>query len=287
MNKISPKIRSEFQEYLVSYSVVREIDMLFRNHNIEAREVSANSLPGGVRRGQIAQYYAGIDWDNPKSVKKILKVYGDILEMIEGRLSDDFFKAYNNSQFVTLKKQYDNIIRWLDADGFSYEGGKITPRSGAVVELEHEATDILDPHQFTEYVNRIKGSIEDDPALAIGSTKELVEAVLKAVLANTDGVAFDKDDDVPKLLKKAQKALKLSPDDIDNAAKGADIIKVLLSNLGSVVIKLAELRNLYGTGHGSEKKRTGMEPRHAKLAVGAGIALSSFLLDTFKNRSDK
>lgn len=282
MNTISPKIRNEFQEYLVSYSVLRQIQTLFNNHDIDAKELPAESLPSGERRALIAKYYASIDWENPKSFNKVLRVYEDILELINDRIDRD--SMYPDESF---EKLHSRLVRWLQNDGFVYDGGKITFQNAAIIELEHDAVDLLDAHQFTEYVNRIKASIEDDPALAIGSTKELVEAVLKTVLDKLDGVDFDKDDDVPRLLKKAQKALKLAPDDIDNAAKGAEIIKILLSNLGSVVIKLAELRNLYGTGHGAEKRRKGMEPRHAKLAVGAGITLSSFLLDTFKSISTK
>ena len=189
------------------------------------------------------------------------------------------------SESQALQQRYAKLTRWLQNDGFNYDGVKISYQSATVIEFEHEAVDLLDAHQFTEYVERIKVSIEDDPALAIGSTKELVEAVLKTILKKI-GIDFGKDD-VPKLLKRVQQALKLTPDDIDDAARGAEIIKILLSNLGSVVIKLTELRNLYGTGHGAEKKRSGMEPRHAKLAVGAGITLCSFLLDTLKNRSTK
>jgi hypothetical protein len=47
---------------------------------------------------------------------------------------------------------------------------------------------------------------------------------------------------------------------------------------------LAELRNLYGTGHGKEGSTKGLAARHAKLAVGAAITLADFLFDTHENR---
>lgn len=49
-----------------------------------------------------------------------------------------------------------------------------------------------------------------------------------------------------------------------------------------MVVKVAELRNLYGTGHGKDKKRTGLNERHARLTVGAGVTLLTFLLETFE-----
>jgi hypothetical protein len=45
---------------------------------------------------------------------------------------------------------------------------------------------------------------------------------------------------------------------------------------------LAELRGLYGTGHGKDGKTQGVKPRHAKLAVGAAATLTTFLFETHK-----
>ena len=63
---------------------------------------------------------------------------------------------------------------------------------------------------------------------------------------------------------------------------GSDIIKRLLSNLGTIGNGLAELRGLYGTGHGKHGKTSGLSARHAKLAVGAATPLATFLFDTHK-----
>jgi hypothetical protein len=52
-----------------------------------------------------------------------------------------------------------------------------------------------------------------------------------------------------------------------------------LSNLGTIGNGLAELRGLYGTGHG---KTAELSARHAKLAVGAAATLATFLFETHK-----
>ena len=74
--------------------------------------------------------------------------------------------------------------------------------------------------------------------------------------------------------------MKLVPEGIPNAARGADVIKRLLSNLSTVGHGLAELRGLYGTGHGQHGATAGLAPRHAKLAVGAASTLAMFLFET-------
>ena len=111
----------------------------------------------------------------------------------------------------------------------------------------------------------------------------MLESVLKTILSGL-AIEFEKDKDIPQLLKKVQKAISLAPEDIDKSKKGVETIRRILSNLGSVVIGIAELRNLYGTGHGSTSKTKGLNDRHARLVVGAGATLCSFLLETYEAR---
>jgi hypothetical protein len=81
-------------------------------------------------------------------------------------------------------------------------------------------------------------------------------------------------------LQAALKELKLVPEGIPEKARGADVIKRLLSNLGTIGNGLAELRGLYGTGHGQHGATTGLEPRHARLAVGSAATLCTFMFET-------
>jgi hypothetical protein len=62
-------------------------------------------------------------------------------------------------------------------------------------------------------------------------------------------------------------------------------MKALLGNLLQVASRMAELRNPYGSGHGKSASFKGLEPRHAKLAVGASITLVTFFWETYEKRS--
>lgn len=134
------------------------------------------------------------------------------------------------------------------------------------------------------YINRINSSIEEDPSLAIGSTKELIEATLKTVLNGCSFEFDDRNDNIPKLLKKVQNVLELAPENVDESKRGADIIKRVLNNLGSIAVGIAELRNFYGSGHGRGQAIQGITSRHARLVVSSGTALCSFLLETYEHR---
>lgn len=151
------------------------------------------------------------------------------------------------------------------------------------VNLDHlkEAANILDAKHMTEQIRRIEESIENDPALAIGTAKELIETCCKTILA-ARGKPVIGTPDIPALTKQTLKELKLIPDDIPDATRGHDVVKRLLQNLGTIGNNLAELRGLYGTGHGRHGKVKGLGARHTKLAVGAASTLVIFLTDTHK-----
>jgi len=139
----------------------------------------------------------------------------------------------------------------------------------------------FDATHLKDQIQRIEKSIDADPSLAIGTAKELVETCCKTILRER-GQPVNGEMDLPKLTKATLKELKLLPDDIPKQAKGSATVKRLLSNLATISQGLAEIRNLYGTGHGKAGKTKSLAPRHAKLAVGAATTLATFLFDTHK-----
>lgn len=144
-----------------------------------------------------------------------------------------------------------------------------------------EHAKVLNAGHLAEQIRRLEDSVESDPALAIGTAKELVETCCKTILAER-GKPVIGSPDMPTLTKTTLKELKLVPESVPEAARGADVIKKLLSNLGTIGNGLAELRGLYGTGHGKHGSASGLSARHAKLAVGAAAALAVFLFETHK-----
>ncbi len=137
----------------------------------------------------------------------------------------------------------------------------------------------LNANHLAEQIRRLETSVESDPSLAIGTAKELIETCCKTILAER-GKPVVGTPDISTLTKQTLKELKLVPEGIPDAARGADVIKRLLSNLGTIGNGLAELRGLYGTGHGKHGSATGLSARHAKLAVGAAATLVVFLFET-------
>jgi hypothetical protein len=135
-----------------------------------------------------------------------------------------------------------------------------------------------------EQLGRIQRAIIDDPALAVGSSKELIESTAKVVLTER-GLPVDDKDDVPALVKQAQQALGLHRLSTASGPDGSDAVRRILGSASSLAIGVAELRNRgYGTGHGARGARVGLRARHAHLAVNAATTWCQLMLDTLADR---
>jgi hypothetical protein len=142
---------------------------------------------------------------------------------------------------------------------------------------------MLNAEYVTQQINLMESSIENSPHISIGLAKELIETCCKSIFEDRNEV-YDKGWDLPKLMKETTKLLKLTPDDIPNELKASSSIKQILGSLSSVVQGIGEIRNEYGSGHGKDGNFKGLQPRHAKLAVGASSTLAIYLLETHEIR---
>jgi hypothetical protein len=139
---------------------------------------------------------------------------------------------------------------------------------------------LRDPAVILEQLARIQRAMIDDPALAVGSAKELIESTAKAVLLARRR-PVDEKANLPALIKEAQQALGLHPSSATPGPDGNDAVRRILGGATSIALGLGELRNHdYGTGHGTAGAHVGLRPRHARLAVNAATTWCQLMLDT-------
>lgn len=264
---ISKKTRQELVEHMSANLVLRQITQAF-----DAADVAHDDQyvpPGpGQRRSLAQQFLHSLDFTKQSDARKFLKVCEDLLNASEQQ----------GSPFA------QEFPKWLRKDGFGYENGRVSS-SSHVIALDgvRAIAQEFDAAHMQEHVARMSAAVDSDPAQAIGSSKELIETCCKTILKER-GKPAEGGEDLLELVKAVRRELKLLPDDVPSASKGADTVKRLLSNLGTIAQGLAELRSLYGTGHGREGRTRGVQARHARLAVGVSAALAQFLFDTHKER---
>jgi len=197
------------------------------------------------------------------------------------------------SEALKLVELYNRHLR---ADGYEFRVVKHisgqpvfearllgTAGISALDQLRKSSPELLHEDYIDDLNSRIElifDSINSRPDQAIGDAKDLIESVAKTILDKRN-IDYRKRDGVQVLLKKVREELDLMPDAIEDSASGADVLRRLLGSLGTIAQSLAELRNLYGTGHGKALGAGGLESRHALLAAGSVATLTMFLLETY------
>ena len=186
---------------------------------------------------------------------------------------DEFFsyKTYSIEYARLYKKCREYMDRVLNIS---------TPLAANAAELQQKfSSDYL-----AKQIELMLKMQTENPTDAIGKAKELIESCCKTILDNK-GVKWDKNWDVGKLSSEALSLLSLTPKSIPDTDPVSENIKAVLGNLRGISTKLAEIRNPYGSGHGKSATFSGLETRHAKLAVGCSITFVPFLWDPYEGGS--
>lgn len=220
-----------------------------------------------------------MNFSNWTDARRVLTAYEHVLDELEHDVAhgEDPWKQH-------AAESLDSLLRCVRRDGFQWVDGRLVPTTKkAQLRDLHDAIAAVNAPELAQQLTRLRQAVDEDPGLAIGTAKEMLETTCKTILEE-EGVSFDVGSDLPELLKSTRKTLKLLPDDIPQPARGAATIKRLLSSLGQIGSGLAELRNLYGSGHGRSATAKGLSTRHARLAVGAVTTLVQFLFDTHRER---
>lgn len=143
----------------------------------------------------------------------------------------------------------------------------------------------LNSDTLYEDLRRLERIGDSEPAEAIALAKEIVESCCKLILDDRK-VTYSERAEIPDLLKLLRKEIKIMPDGIDDNVKGANEIRGILTSLGNIAHSLAPLRNAYGKGHGRGRDFKGLQPRHARLAIGAASTFVDFVLDRHLSQAE-
>lgn len=173
---ISRRVRIELRELSVRAGTLRTITDAFEGEGLAL--VIEPDDNDGARRGLFDAYDQGIDWSDRNQVASAIRVFEEILSWGAGNT-----RVMGEGFVPKLKRLLNNDGYVLDAtpdDQFL-----ISPKRPDMPVLRSEH--IGDTAALQEYLARMDGAIDDDPALAIGQAKSLIEATSKWVLERLGG----------------------------------------------------------------------------------------------------
>lgn len=124
---------------------------------------------------------------------------------------------------------------------------------------------------------------DGDPALAIGTAKDLLEAVAKFVLAELDWQVSPQAD-FGELWHLARERLELLPSQqIRQDAPGGPQARKIVQSAWTIAEQVNDLRALQGTGHGRILP-TGVTPEMARMVVREACSVADLVLTTLDRR---
>lgn len=128
-----------------------------------------------------------------------------------------------------------------------------------------------------EQIKGIERAVIENPSLAFDLAKTVVESACRTILSDRN-LAFDNDDDLPRLFKTVTTNLPMLPVAASSEAEARKSLAQTLNGLHMALQGVCELRNAYGfASHGSDGPRPGMESVQALLAAQAADAIVGFL----------
>lgn len=265
--------RNALRDYWAG-TTVGHIEDTFRSAGFEP-DGSFVPRSSGQRRGLVDQFYANIDWTNSATVNRFL---ADVAQPVLVSLQTQADRPGTSNEYATT--MLGRLVKLLELDGYSVKESRIRLiGSTALIDQAQRAGDV---GALTAMLPRLEDA-DDDPWLAIGTAKEIVEHIARVIISKSGSPDPPRDADLGELTRNALKALDLLPADVPDARKGSESIKRVLQGLVQIVQGTAELRNLYGTGHGRAALAR-VYGRHARLVVGAALAWSHFISETWDAR---
>lgn len=274
---VSQPTQQAFRETLVGF-VLREIRDFFDAACVPLGELPPSHDINGERRTLVEEYYAGVDWTSWADVKRVIAAYETILIELSTRSTDPL----RGQEW--MRTDFAKLLRLLRRDGFIWKNDRLIPEHGAKLLLPKvSGSEYFDDTTLNEHLRRIEDGILQDPGLAIGSAKELVETVSKMVLDHYGEPTEKSRENLPQLVGRALDCLDLKAEKITDGARAASASRRVLGSLAGIAGGMAEIRNSFGTGHG-RRTATGVPARYAHLMVGASATLCHFMMATYKDK---
>ncbi|MBK9005231.1 MAG: hypothetical protein IPM41_15690 [Sphingomonadales bacterium] len=196
--EISRRLRNLLMDHLAGASVLREIESEFEAADIPlGPPPEQTGLQQGQRRQLVQTYYNGLDFSAPADIRKFLNVLSVFMANLERQLGTASpWGSQTDDSYA--RQQFDKFQQQLGRDGFEYRGGTIVPVTAAARLADAKAiAEQFDAAHITDQIKRIEASIDADPALAIGTAKELVESCFKTILSERK-IEYGKED-LPQL----------------------------------------------------------------------------------------
>ncbi len=291
-NEISePTRRNLFDAIRVSglpwYGRLDDVEFLYRVFDLNSMPSTDSRHP--TMAGDISRHrFMNSDWDEDWVFSdRRLRLLNGPDETLLRFLCEMVHPVVRESE-DEVDKLVKTFNRYLAADGYQistvdymsgkrlFAAAKTLPGIDGGISAARKIADELSSGHLSAQITRMQANIEADPALAIGTSKEFVESICKAIL-DARGVPRTGREEFPQLASTVRDllGLKVNP-------KADVTVRSLLGALGTITNSIAELRGQLGTGHGGAPDSDRPPVAIARLAVGVATAFGVFVWEAHR-----
>jgi hypothetical protein len=194
-------------------------------------------------------------------------------ELVEGILSEYRVAGYFKSDADAATREDVRVLRaaFARVDWELTPDGELRPAGVSSVVAAQGRPAIEDQ------LSRLRRAT-DDPALLLGTAKEMLESTAKYVL-DAFAVPYTPTTGFDQLWFHARDRLSMHPKDIDASTPGGPEIREILQSSWSIARMTNEIRNIDGTGHGRTLPAQ-MSPELALLVVREACSVAQMVLSS-------
>ena len=178
------------------------------------------------------------------------------------------------------EKDRERVRKILSRSGLSYhQDGKIV--GGTARAPTRGLKEILEERDLQGVeveVRRALDTVESDPPSGLTAACSLIESLCKSYIT-AEALPMPNKQTIKPLWKVVSERLELAPGRLVQQD-----LRRILSGLHSVIDGLGSLRTHAGSAHGQGPGFSGVEARHARLAIHAAHSLAVFVLETWDEK---
>lgn len=261
---ISTRTLNTFQDYIVANLSEREIERLFEDNGFRKTPFVVCKDKTALFKSYLTSFVVFSQNEKEQltvfeeGIAKILKA-NNIVAYMDGHLGEKYKKE---------------ILEALKKDGYELVNDKLTKVDTPIDTIEVSPKTIL----LKNYAN-LKESDESSPEKKIGLAKDLLESLYKT-LCDEANIQYEKGEYFDSLAKKALDNFELISVECSEKEKSSEYIKQIIK---TVSLKINEIRNIHGYGHGKNKAYKPIDIETAKLIANLTISIATFFIPKLKH----
>lgn len=226
----------------------------------------------------------GAEWRNDDYPGIVIDIVPSLLKLRTDANRIEFPdapRAYKSFPNLALIERFLRLRAWLEENDPPLCRALYAGTDEVVIDDLQASARRLGVEDVDIHAARIRHGMHEDPVQAVGSAKELLETVFKAVL-RLHGNGRETEVKLPQLAHRVNVRLGLDAGGVRGDEPGADQRRRLLGALTNVVSLSGELRNRgFGTGHGGSQRKS-LDAATTRLAVSSAAALATFYIEAWE-----